>query len=301
MPKQKAGPISIFPEARSANPIQKDPAGRLLAFVLRNATVKTNLCTLERREDGFTLKSRIVPDYNFIFVSRGKAIWNLENSPEPLHPGDLLLVPPGPRHHGESLTPQLTLLSIHVEVRLPGGQDVFSLLLAPRRQNVPRNCRLDRYLRAAAREFDRPAGVARLMLESWGRLVAFEFLQHSYEQGRLQSRGVSPMVMRLLEESSRWIDRRARLPQLAQRAGYSPQHLNRLFHRALGCTPLKYLMRLRMERAAELLLDGNHTVAAIAASSGFEDPFYFSRVFKQHLGCSPAVFRAAATASESPS
>jgi AraC-like DNA-binding protein len=54
-----------------------------------------------------------------------------------------------------------------------------------------------------------------------------------------------------------------------------------------------------MERAADRLTEGTLTVEAVAAELGYEDPFYFSRVFREHFGRSPAQFRDAA-GSESP-
>src|SRR5262245_60916147 len=133
------------------------------------------------------------------------------------------------------------------------------------------------------------------MLESWGRLVTFELFQHCYQQHTLESTPLDPIIVRLLEKMTLWIDRPARLEELARQAGFSPQHMNRIFHRALGSTPLKYLTRLKIERAAELLIETNRTVETIAASVGFEDPYYFSRVFKREVGRSPAAFRLGGT------
>jgi len=83
-------------------------------------------------------------------------------------------------------------------------------------------------------------------------------------------------------------------------AGYTPQHLNRTFTRALGVTPLRQLTRLAEEHAASLLAEGTLTVKAVAAAVGIDDPYYFSRVFRQHFGRSPAQYRTAA-GSNSPS
>jgi len=90
------------------------------------------------------------------------------------------------------------------------------------------------------------------------------------------------------------------LDDLAQLAGYTPQHLNRTFRRELGVTPLQHLTKLRMEHAAALLAEGKLTVKAIASAVACEDPYYFSRQFRQHFGRSPVQYRIAA-GSNSPS
>jgi two-component system response regulator YesN len=104
----------------------------------------------------------------------------------------------------------------------------------------------------------------------------------------------------MLETLPRHIGRSTSLNELAKESGYTAQHLNRLFCRALGVTPLQYLGRLRMERAASLLSDGRWTVAGVARQVGFEDPYYFSRMFKRHFGRGPLSYREAA-GSNSPS
>jgi transcriptional regulator GlxA family with amidase domain len=61
--------------------------------------------------------------------------------------------------------------------------------------------------------------------------------------------------------------------------------------RVAGPPPLKYLARYRLDRARELLLSTDQSVAEIAAATGFRDPFYLSRVFRRAEGCSPNEYR----------
>lgn len=63
-----------------------------------------------------------------------------------------------------------------------------------------------------------------------------------------------------------------------------------LFHKATGMSPTEYITKLRMHRAAELLIQTNLQVFDIALSVGYEDPQYFSRVFRRTWGVSPAVY-----------
>jgi AraC-like DNA-binding protein len=272
----------------------------LLDFVLRQARVKTNICTLQKHEAGYTLQQRVIPDYNYIFVTRGHAVWVLNDEPVNLPPGHLLLVPPGVPHHGFSRHRRLTLGSFHVEVTLPGGQDVFALLAPPMVRKVPTGSRLDCYLRAAMEEWDRSDNLTSLMLRPWAKLITLELLASDAAAGLLAPRAVDPLVAEMLDELTRRLDHPVTLDDLARWAGFTPQHINRTFRRVLGVTPLQYLAGLRMDRAAALLVDGRLTVRAIAAQVGFDDPFYFSRLFKQHFGRSPAQYQQAA-GSDSPS
>jgi AraC-like DNA-binding protein len=67
-------------------------------------------------------------------------------------------------------------------------------------------------------------------------------------------------------------------------------YLCRLFQRFSHQTPYRLLMRLKMNRAAELLLDGGLRVKEVAGELRFSDPYNFSRAFKQVYGLAPDQF-----------
>ncbi|MFE3102407.1 AraC family transcriptional regulator [Nocardia tengchongensis] len=81
---------------------------------------------------------------------------------------------------------------------------------------------------------------------------------------------------------------------LATEAGVSRALFAKRFTAVMGRPPLTYLTESRMDEAEELLADTDHTVAHIARSVGYADPFGFSAAFKRHRGLSPTAFRAAA-------
>ncbi len=67
--------------------------------------------------------------------------------------------------------------------------------------------------------------------------------------------------------------------------------LYRLFQTRLGYTPSSYLLRYRLKQAQKMLLMGS-SVKSASISCGFSDPFYFSKVFKQHIGVAPSEYSA---------
>lgn len=79
--------------------------------------------------------------------------------------------------------------------------------------------------------------------------------------------------------------------EMARQTGVSRSYLYRAFQEAFGCSPSEYLCRHRVQRACQLLRHSTLPVGAVAASVGFEDPFYFSRVFRREMGVSPSVYR----------
>jgi AraC family transcriptional regulator, arabinose operon regulatory protein len=79
--------------------------------------------------------------------------------------------------------------------------------------------------------------------------------------------------------------------QMSQEAGLSIPHFTELCRRQTGMPPLAYLIRLRLQMAMNLLQTGHHNVEEAARAVGYEDPFYFSRLFRQHLGIPPSACR----------
>ncbi len=59
----------------------------------------------------------------------------------------------------------------------------------------------------------------------------------------------------------------------------------------LGTTPATFLRRLRLERAKQLIREGGRTMAEISYATGFNDPHYFSKIFKKEYGITPTEFR----------
>ena len=81
------------------------------------------------------------------------------------------------------------------------------------------------------------------------------------------------------------------LEQIAGECEIDEAYLCRLFRRFDLQAPYQFLLRLKMNFAAQQLRDPKIRVKEVAASVGFEDPFQFSHTFKNVLGASPDVFR----------
>lgn len=81
------------------------------------------------------------------------------------------------------------------------------------------------------------------------------------------------------------------ISELAEEAGYSPDHFARVFRRILGQTPQAFAVQARINRGCQLLLESDLTVTQIADALGYDDVFFFSKQFKQKTGLTPKQYR----------
>lgn len=83
-----------------------------------------------------------------------------------------------------------------------------------------------------------------------------------------------------------------RVQNLADRFGISYSYLSALFRRHFRFSPSEYIIKKRMELAKELLMrDPNLGIRDVAFSAGYDDAYYFSRLFRSHVGCSPTEYK----------
>ena len=80
------------------------------------------------------------------------------------------------------------------------------------------------------------------------------------------------------------------IEDIADFVGISPSHLYRVFSQELGIPPTRFLTSYRINEACALLRGSGMSVSEVAASAGFRDPLYFSRVFKKIKGISPTAY-----------
>ena len=78
---------------------------------------------------------------------------------------------------------------------------------------------------------------------------------------------------------------------MAQALGYDPGYFSKKFKEYTNDSFVKYLGRIRLQKAKEMLEDPFITLVDVSAQCGFSDPAYFSNVFKKEFGVSPSQFR----------
>lgn len=125
------------------------------------------------------------------------------------------------------------------------------------------------------------------------RLLAEDILLASHEGG-----GVSREVeaysrssyKRCLEIMEKRFEDLSSVAELAALVNLDQAYISRLFQRYDEESPYRKLVRLKMNRAASLLMSGQHVVKEVSGMVGFQDAAHFSRVFKRSFGVAPKFF-----------
>jgi AraC-like DNA-binding protein len=99
-------------------------------------------------------------------------------------------------------------------------------------------------------------------------------------------------IGRTIEFMKEHLNEPLRAATLAGVANMSLPHYFAQFKRVIGGSPIDYLIKLRMEHARRLLSETSWSVKEVAVSLGYDDPLYFSRVFKSINQTAPSDFRA---------
>ncbi len=105
------------------------------------------------------------------------------------------------------------------------------------------------------------------------------------------SYGVDPTLRKLIRYIETNFRKDVTLSSLAQKFGISESYIARLFREHLNTCSADYINGLRIRYACDLLLNSELTVGEISAKAGYNNQYYFTRVFKKMHGATPTDFR----------
>ncbi|MCK5801844.1 MAG: helix-turn-helix domain-containing protein [Lentisphaeria bacterium] len=240
-----------------------------------------------------------------VVVLRGTCIHQAPTGEYPIAAGDVFVIH-GDETHGYVNTEELDLVNVlfdldglgipSVDLRsLPGFHVLFSLEPMYRVRD-----RFDSRLRLPAQELRH---IERLLTQleadrdqakpGWQFSAKAHFMLVLSELSRAYTHIDAPTVQPLqrLGRVLGYLERHYRdsvsLAELAQAGNMSRRNLTRAFRDAMGCSPIQYLLRVRIQRAIELLQEGETTVSEVALAVGFNDSNYFARQFHKVMGYPP--------------
>jgi AraC-like DNA-binding protein len=130
-------------------------------------------------------------------------------------------------------------------------------------------------------------------LRNWRKQTAFQtFMQNINHDSGIS---INSTAMKLAEKIELFIRQnytsKITNSVLKTEFNYHPNYLAKCMLKVYGITPIDYLLQYRIEQATKLLIQTDWSIARIADELGFSTPAYFSSVFTNKQGVSPANFR----------
>ncbi len=247
--------------------------------------------------------------FELVVIFGGRGVHFTEKSAYEVQAGDAFVIQ-GDRAHGYRDLDNLVLVNILFDMRkmqlpmadlrnLPGYHALFALEPLYRDEHG-----FESRLRLTSEQLEHVAGLTEMLeRETAAKEPAYAFhctaafMQIIGYLSRCYSQAQAPSLQPLLRMGSviGYLEERYASPialqELARVAHMSRSSLQRFFKRSTGCSPVAYLIRLRVQKACELLRSGDQTVTEIAFRVGFTDSNYFARQFSRIMGESPRDYR----------
>lgn len=118
-------------------------------------------------------------------------------------------------------------------------------------------------------------------------LAEIYFREKSIESST-QDRHVTTVIRYMYEN----LQKNLTLQQISEEVQLSKSYLNAIFRAQTGHSPLDFFIHLKMQEACKLLKSTDLYIYEVSAKLGYEDQYYFSRIFKKVVGVSPKDYRA---------
>lgn len=206
-------------------------------------------------------------------------------------PGDVKIVPPGISRvwETESATVKLSMYvspALMFSTAETMGVDPSRVRIAPRLH--VRDPRIEHIGWAVKAELETPEPLGRLYGDSLGIALAAHLLRAYAPAGpRSDARLSSRRVARVFDYVRANLAADLSLSELAKTAGLSPSHFKTLFRQTAGMPVHQYVIRQRVEYAAELLQRDDSSLADVALRAGFANQSHMARWMKRLLGATP--------------
>ena len=245
--------------------------------------------------------------YELVIVREGHAVHLLNDQPAFIQSGNVFLIPPHINHSYEKLGPLSIYNVIFGEEVLPFFQDDLSglhgyqLLFNPSLLSASRGAlrlepsffpevvKLIEEMDAGQRQIH--PGARTMLFSNFLRLMLL-VSSHCQMDERLGGLSHAQLPLsRLLAALDARYNEKWSLERMTAFVKMSNSSFRHQFKLMTGSSPVNYLLELRLQKAASLLLLPEFSISEVAQQCGFEDSNYFTRQFRRHFNKSPSTFR----------
>jgi AraC-like DNA-binding protein len=236
-------------------------------------------------------EGRTLPEFQIVYITRGEGIFGVEGKTYRVLPGSLLLILPGIKHFYK---PVLEIGWHEYWTGFKGGfysNLVEEGILSPEHTFFEVGLRngIVSIFRQIFDEVRTQQPLYQLKACAGILTLIAEILTHERRSGQ-------PNYYQKIVEKAKYlmetnVFKAINVPSISEQTGVSSSKLNEIFKTYTSMTPYQYYIHIKIHKAESLLEQDNVTVKEAAFSLGFEDPCYFSRLFKNKTGVAPSDWK----------
>lgn len=275
-----------------------DPEHRLDGW-LEGAVIQPVSATEWDCFEAWVLGPRVINDSMWFFFIDGSGWGQVDGHGGrfTIGPGDLMLIPQGARHTvRQDPGVKMKLIAVHFHPHVFAGINLLNLAGFPPHAPGSSHAPYAEVSRRLAHEFAVKAPGWRQVFRAGVMEVLLHLTrEHGDRFGGLTqapAKGQLPRVLPALETiEQRLTDPGLSVVDLAKKLFVSEVQFRKLFRRATGLSPIRFIQRRRIEHACTLLRGTGHSIEQVAAECGFVDTPFFYRVFRTWAGTTPAQYR----------
>ena len=240
-----------------------------------------------------TIRSGGRVDYQLLYISSGKAFFEFSEGISEVSAGEMILYRPGvPQHYWYLLQDRPEVYWIHftgadAEAYLDqagfSGKRQLHVGISPEYREIFRRIIRELQLRRPCFEEFPPLYLRQLLAE----------IHRSQQTGILKPGPSQEEILRAVQDFNASFSSSICIREYAASHHMSVCWFIRSFRRCIGMTPMQYITFIRITRAKELLRSTDYSIQEISSMVGYENPLYFSRIFKKQTGYSPSEYRSA--------
>lgn len=246
---------------------------------------------LVKRQKFETLRGEGRQDWQILYIAGGMAHFYLPEGEQIANEGEAFLYPPGcPQRYGYFLSEKPDVYWMHFSGAL--ADDLLKKAGLPELKvfhaGVHSDCTLlfDRIIR----ELQLCGLYCQEMASNHAQALIYLLSRGMKEKSGPQS-AASPEIQQMVEWIHRHPEESLPITYYARRANMSVSNFIRRFKAHTGLPPQQYITRFRMSHAKELLTSSQLPITDIARIVGYDNPLYFSRMFKKETCVSPRAYR----------
>ncbi|HHW32037.1 MAG TPA: AraC family transcriptional regulator [Clostridiaceae bacterium] len=266
--------------------------------------------TIERIHDAtWSMEPNIHDNFEMVYIKKGSTVFEIAGEPVPLGPNDIIIIKPRQYHKfivKSKMACEFIVLNFTFENQQNEGVSEISL---EDFLNFVSSRETGAYITMKVSQKNEIITILnRILVERQSNDIGSEFLNHLLvlELFVLISRALkmewensiknkSPKLKELIHAAVNFInnnfERDISLGDIAKYVFLSPSYFTRAFKEEMGTSPINYLLKVRIERSKELLVESDEKVGEIALSVGFSNQQRFNELFKKHTGMTPLKYR----------